>query len=127
MAARYDNTIDLRFGGLHFLKPPRGKQETTWGKVRQQMPSLNGARICTDLAGSLQVELERTMGTPQKRVALIREAARRFSAPVQKLVSRSSQREVSYWIATKVDGVQIIVSTKVCECHDGLAEVRRWS
>jgi len=126
MSGRYENTLTIKLGrGLYLARPPRGATADAWDRMRGAHPYADGARVSEDAGGRLCIDIERTMGGPAFRRQVIADLAVALgTVPADPYVSEGPPRVVTHWIAvTRYGAVEVIISTQICECHDGLPEV----
>jgi hypothetical protein len=119
--ARYSNTLTITLGrGLVLARPPRGATAAAWDRLRAAYPQLDGARVHEDAGGMLQVEVERTMGAPQARRQVIERLAAAAGVEMASYADTGPPRTVTHYLTATCAGVTVVVSTQICECHNGL-------
>ena len=119
--AGYRNTLTIKLGRHTYLaRPPRGAAAAAWDRLRAAHPQLNGARVHQDAGGMLQVEVERTMYVPQARRRVIEELAATVDVEMASCADAGPPRKVTHYLVATCAGVTVVVSTQICECHDGL-------
>jgi hypothetical protein len=113
--------LTLRLGRDVFLaRPPRGATAAAWDWLRTAYPQLDGARVHEDAGGMLQVEVERTMYAPQARRQVIESLAAAVGVELASYADAGPPRVVTHYLVANYAGVPVVVSTQICECHDGL-------
>jgi hypothetical protein len=117
--AKYRNTLTVDLWGIHLARPPRGTLAGAWDQLRAAYPQLDGARVHEDTGGHLQVEVERTMYAYETRHQVVEDLAVALGAEVASYVDAGPPRMVTHYLTASYAGVTVVVSTRLCECHDG--------
>jgi hypothetical protein len=117
----YQNTLTIKLGrGSYLARPPRGATAAAWDRLRAAHPQLDGARVHEDAGGMLQVEVERMMGAHQARRQVVEDLAGSVGVEMASYADAGPPRTVTHYLVVAYAGVTVVVSTRICECHDGL-------